>query len=104
MQQILMVEHMDIWEEPFKYSIGVILLFRFPFTHYSCPIFAPFDATYEKIRDVLHQFDSFSQTSKTRIKYVVVIFWIICMRIFENMQMYKKNQGIWERYNGKDHA
>ena len=88
-----MVEHMDMLEEPVKASMDNPLFFLTYFVFndlLNCfrSIFAPFDTTYEKIGDILHQFGSFSQTSKTRIKDVVIIFWIICMRIFEEMKMY----------------
>jgi len=89
MPQSPMVAYTDILEGPAKVSNGSYESFYI--THCSRANFATFDATYKKIGDVLHQFDSFSETSKTRIKDVVIIFWIIGMRIFENMKMYKKN-------------
>jgi hypothetical protein len=87
-----MVEHMDMLEEPAKASMDnhYFYITYFVSNLLNCfhSVFTPFDATYEKIEDILHQFGSFSQTSKTRIKDVVIIFWIICMRIFEDMKMY----------------
>ena len=69
MPHFLMVEHMDMSEEPVKaltekiHYLYFFTLFRFQESNLlNCfhSIFTPFDTTYEKIGDILHQFGSFS--------------------------------------------
>ena len=59
-----MVEHMDMSEEPVKALTDKIIIYTFlPYVNLlNCfhSIFTPFDTTYEKIGDILHQFGSFS--------------------------------------------